>query len=344
MIVFIILGILLLTILFAANALSAPRYRGPISDHFNGKEFFTPYGKQPAGFTDVLKWMTNRKKGEWKENLSANYGVRPLTFEKDPIRITFINHSTFLIQVDGVNIITDPVYSKRVSPFSWAGPKRMKLPGIRFEDLPRIDVVLLSHNHYDHLDLQTVRTLFGAHHPTFITPLGVKAFLEQEKIKGAIELDWWQMHQLKNSTRVQAVPAQHFSGRGLFDRNATLWCGYTLQTSKGIIYFAGDSGYNDFIFKEIAEKVGSIKVSILPIGAYKPYWFMSAVHTSPEDAVRAHIDLQSQNSIASHFGTFPLADEGEDDPRKDLAIALNKYNINDGTFLALKEGEFKVYE
>jgi L-ascorbate metabolism protein UlaG (beta-lactamase superfamily) len=336
--------LVLLTIYFAATSFSGPRYKGPITDHFDGKKFFTPNGKAPAGLGDVLKWVSNRKVGPWKENLSEAYGVRPLTHEKDNIRITFINHSTFLIQVDGVNILTDPIYSKRASPFSWAGPKRMRLPGIKFEDLPRIHVVLLSHNHYDHLDLQTVRTLFGGHHPQFITPLGVKAFLQGEKIKGATDLDWWESQEIKNGIVVQAVPAQHFSGRGLLDRDGTLWCGYMLRTSKGVIYFAGDSGYNDHIFKEIAEKTAPIKISILPIGAYKPYWFMSAVHTSPEDAVKAHLDLKSQNSIASHFGTFPLADEGLEDPKRDLAIALSKYNVNEQEFVTLAEGEVKIFE
>jgi L-ascorbate metabolism protein UlaG (beta-lactamase superfamily) len=345
MIVFLLILVLAVLSIFVAGAsFSGPRYNGPVSDHFDGKKFFTPNAKKPAGLGDVLKWITNRQKGEWKENVSADYGVRPLTHEKDHVRITFINHSTFLIQVDGVNILTDPIYSKRASPFTWAGPKRMRLPGIKFEDLPRIHVVLLSHNHYDHLNIQTVRTIFGGHHPQFITPLGVKAFLEEEKIKGATDLDWWQSVELKNSIVVQAVPAQHFSGRGLLDRDASLWCGYMLRTSKGTIYFAGDSGYNEHIFKEIGEKTGPIRISILPIGAYKPYWFMSAVHTSPEDAVKAHIDVKSQNSIASHFGTFPLADEGLDEPKRDLGAALGKYNINERDFVTLKEGEVKIFE
>jgi L-ascorbate metabolism protein UlaG (beta-lactamase superfamily) len=330
-------------IFITGGVFSGPRYTGPVSDHFDGKNFFTPNGRKAGTFSDVLKWMLNRDKTKWTEEGTPTYGAHPLGVEKENIRITFINHSTFLIQVDGVNILTDPIYSQRASPLRWAGPRRMRSPGIKFENLPRIDVVLISHNHYDHLDLPTIRTISGSHHPKFITPLGVSAYLTGQQIAGVSELDWWQNEEVKNGIIIQAVPAQHFSGRGLFDRDATLWCGFTIKTSKGLIYFAGDSGYNENIFKEIAEKTGSIKISILPIGAYKPYWFMSAVHTSPEDAVKAHIDLKSRNSIASHFGTFPLADEGHDDPPKDLLVALKK-GLEAETFVALGQGEVKIFE
>jgi L-ascorbate metabolism protein UlaG (beta-lactamase superfamily) len=339
---FVLLAIAIIAIV--GGGVSGPKYKGQPSDHFDGEKFHTPNARKPEGFGGVLKWMLNRDRGIWTEDLTAAYGPRPLAFEKDNIRITFINHSTFLIQVDGVNILTDPIYSKRASPFEWAGPKRMRLPGIKFDDLPRIDAVLISHNHYDHLDIQTLRTLFGANHPKFITPLGVKAFLDDEKISGATDLDWWQQTELKNSVSVTAVPAQHFSGRGFFDRDATLWCGYTIQTSKGVIYFAGDTGYNETMFKEIGDKSGPIKISLLPIGAYKPYWFMSPVHTSPEDAVKIHLDIKSQNSIGIHFGTFPLADEAYDDPVKDLRSALGKYNLKENEFVTLQHGEVKVFE
>jgi L-ascorbate metabolism protein UlaG (beta-lactamase superfamily) len=341
-VLFILLAVAVVVIV--ASSISGPKYTGNASDHFDGKKFFTPDAVKPEGFGGVLKWMTNRERGTWAEDLKPAYGTRPLAFEKENIRITFINHSTFLIQADGVNILTDPIYGKRASPFDWAGPKRMRLPGIKFEDLPRIDAVLISHNHYDHLDIQTLRTIFGSHHPKFITPLGVKALLDGEDISGVTDLDWWQQAELKNSVSVTAVPAQHFSGRGLLDRDATLWCGYTIKTSKGNIYFAGDTGYNEKMFKEIGAKSGPIKISLLPIGAYKPYWFMSPVHTSPEDAVKIHLDLKSENSIGIHFGTFPLADEAYDDPVKDLHLALAKYNVKETDFVALKQGEVKIFE
>lgn len=346
MIFTILLILLTVPVLFVTVGayLSAPRYKGLASDHYDGKKFINPGNVKPQGLKEVLRWMLNRKRGEWKENKTETYGQRPLAHEKENIRVTFVNHSTFLIQVDGLNILTDPVWSTRTSPFSWAGPRRMRLPGIKFEDLPRIHVVLISHNHYDHLDLPTMRTVFGAHHPKIVTPLGVKAFFDEERIAGATDLDWWQETQLSDSVTVQAVPAQHFSGRGMLDRDATLWCGYVLKTSKGNIYFAGDTGYNDAMFKEIGERIGNMKVALLPIGAYKPAWFMSPVHTSPEEAVRIHLDVRSQNSIATHFGTFPLADEGSEEPVADLKAALARYNLNEEKFVALKEGEVRIIE
>jgi L-ascorbate metabolism protein UlaG (beta-lactamase superfamily) len=205
-------------------------------------------------------------------------------------------------------------------------------------------VVLLSHNHYDHLDIATMRMVFGAHHPKIVTPLGVKTFLDTESIAGATDMDWWDELELSESIKVTAVPAQHFSGRGMLDRDSTLWCGYVLETSKGKIYFAGDTGYNDHTFKEIGKKMGTMKVSLLPIGAYKPEWFMSPIHVSPEQAVKIHLDVKSTLSIGTHFGTFSLADEGAEDPVNDLKIALAKYNVNEEQFIALKEGDVKIIE
>lgn len=325
-------------------SLSAPKYKGPLSDHFDGKKFRNPGNVRPQQLRDVFKWMMNRRRGKWIEDKSENYGKRPLDHEKNGIRITFINHSTFLIQVDGLNIITDPVWSARVSPFTWAGPKRMRLPGIKFENLPRIHAVLVSHNHYDHLDIPTMRLIFGAHHPQIITPLGVKQFLDNERIAGSQDLDWWQQAKLSDSVTVQSVPAQHFSARGAFDRDATLWCGYMLKTSKGNIYFAGDTGYNDKTFKEIGDRTGQIRVSLIPIGAYKPEWFMSPIHVSPDEAVKIHMDVKSRFSIGTHFGTFPLADEAQNDPINDLKIALTKYQVNEETFITMREGEVQVFE
>jgi L-ascorbate metabolism protein UlaG (beta-lactamase superfamily) len=320
--------------------LSAPRYHGPVTDHFNGKKFINPTGVQAKGLKDVWRWMLNRKREPWQPQKSDQSGKRPLDFFKDGIRITFVNHSTFLIQVDGVNILTDPVWSPRTSPFTWAGPKRMREPGLRFEDLPRIHYVLLSHNHYDHLDIKTMHLIHGAHHPEkIITPLGVKSFFDQEKVNSSIEIDWWDEVVLNDRIKVQAVPAQHFSGRGMLDRDATLWCGYVLTTTAGKIYFAGDTGYNEKTFKEIGERNGGFELSIIPIGAYKPRWFMSPIHADPAEAVKIHLDAKSRVSVASHFGTFPLADDGANDPVDDLHEALAKNNLTSQQFLVLKEGE-----
>ena len=336
--------VVIATVFILGITISAPAYRGPRSDHYNGKAFTNPTGVKAKGGLEVFKWMLNRKQGPWKEINSPAYGPRPLTHFKDGIRVTFVNHSTFLIQVDGVNILTDPVWSKRVSPYSWIGPKRKRPPGIRFEDLPRIHLVLLTHNHYDHLDLQTMRMVFGGHHPRIVTPLGVKKFLDDHYITGAVERDWWQEVEPVSGLRVQAVPAQHFSGRGLIDRDATLWCGYVIKSTAGNIYFAGDTGYNPVTFQEIGSRCLPIKLSLLPIGAYKPAWFMAPIHVSPEESVKIHKDTKSQTSIAMHFGTFPLADDSSDDPVRDLRTAMDKHQVSEGEFIVLSEGEAKIFD
>jgi L-ascorbate metabolism protein UlaG (beta-lactamase superfamily) len=340
----VLIAILALTFYSIGVSLSGPKYRGPVSDHFNGSRFINYGNVKVKGGMELLKWMFNRKQGRWHEDNSENYCKHPLSHYKGGIRITFVNHSTFLIQADGLNILTDPVWSKRVSPFSWIGPKRMKLPGIKFEDLPKIHVVLLTHNHYDHLDLDTLRTVFGAHHPKIITPLGVKALLDHAYISGAADADWWDEILLENGVNVQMVPAQHFSGRGFLDRDATLWCGYVIRTNSGNVYFAGDTGYHEQIFKDIGLRCAPVKVSLLPIGAYKPSWFMSPIHTSPEESIKIHREVKSLTSIGMHFGTFPLADDGCDDPVIDLKAAMEKCQLKAEEFLVLKEGEFRVFE
>ena len=337
---FIFLGTLALGFIFigwVGYFISGPKYKGPVSDHFDGRRFINPGSIKAKGFREVLKWMVARKQGEWKE-VPAGHGEKPASHFDNGIRITFVNHSTFLIQVDGVNILTDPVFSERTSPVQWAGPRRMRPPGILLEDLPAIDVLILSHNHWDHLDIAAVKKIHALHHPKIITPLGVKAFLDREGVTGAKDIDWWQEVEINTLLKIQSVPAQHFSGRGTFDRDATLWCGYVIHRRGGNIYFAGDTGYNDQTFKEIGERCAPIQVALLPIGAYKPKWFMSPIHCSPEEAVKIHREVRSKNSIATHFGTFPLADDGQTDPVAELNKALQEAGIDSETFLVLKEG------
>jgi len=329
--------IVLLSLPFIIGVLlSAPVYKGPVSDHFNGKTFINPKGLRTQGLLGVLKWMRNRKPGKWVyRNLQP--GPRPLPRYDGGVRITFVNHSTFLIQVDGVNIITDPVWSERVSPFTFAGPKRMRPPGILFDDLPRIDLVLLSHNHYDHLDITTLKRIHDKYNPRYIVPLGVGAYLKSKNITSVQELDWWQTTSFGAAFTIEAVPAQHFSGRGTADRDKTLWCGFAIHGNHGNIYFAGDTGYNPDTFKEIGVRTRPT-IAIIPIGAFKPEWFMAPIHCSPAQAVEIYKDLGSPQGIASHFGTFPLADDSCEDPVEGIKNALRREGISEDRFLILSEG------
>lgn len=316
------------------GTLSAPGYKGPKSDHFDGKKFLNIGGVQSKGFLDVIRWMVSRDHGPWTKNYETEVGEKPAAVS-DSLTITFVNHSTFLIQWKELNILTDPIWSDRCSPFSFAGPQRMRPPGLKFEDLPSIDLVLLSHNHYDHLDLPTLLMLEEAHQPTFIVPLGVKAYLDENDIKNTMEMDWWA--EIDNRIKITSVPAQHFSSRGMFDRDQTLWCGYVLEADQQKLYFAGDTGYGDF-FKEIGKKLGPMDVSLIPIGAYLPKWFMSPIHVSPEEAIKIHQDVESKQSVAMHFGTFPLADDGMGRAEEDLLLALEKSKIKQDKFLIPSEG------
>lgn len=324
--------------------INAPTYNGPKTDHFDGKKFSNLDGIRARGFTDIIKWALTEEPGEWKElnEKDVSYGKPPIAkIEDGSIHVTFVNHATFLIQACGLNILTDPIWSLRASPFQWIGPKRMRPPGIRFEDLPDIDLVLISHNHYDHLDIHTVKRLQEEHNPQFITPLGVSLFLHQHGITNTVEMDWWESREADNAISISAVPSQHFSGRGLSDRDKTLWCGYVLQTKAGTVYFAGDSGYDGF-FEKIGSTFNPIDLALIPIGAYRPRWFMEPIHVDPEQAVQIHRDVGARKSIGMHFGTFPLADDGMNEPQADLAKAKEKYGLAEDAFITLEQGGREV--
>lgn len=333
----------LITALFVVELIiAAPPYLEEDSDHFDGNKFINPGNLDGHTYFDVLKWWSSgNDKGFWEKitgDDTANYTKPVFQTTADNLHITFVNHATFLIQIDGMNILTDPIWSERASPFQWIGPKRMRKPGIALEDLPVIDTVLISHNHYDHLDIHAVKRLHEKYDPEFVVPLGVEKLLHKNSITKTTHLDWWDEMQTNQGLRLTAVPARHFSGRGLFDRNKTLWCGYVLHTSVGNVYFAGDSGYGDF-FKEIGHRLGPMHTSMIPIGAYKPRWFMAEIHMSPEEAVLAHRDVQSQQSIAMHFGTFPMADDGMFEAIEDLEIARKNADISEQQFRVLEEGD-----
>lgn len=328
--------IILFTILAMGWYISAPGYQGPESPHFNGKTFLNKGGAESKGLLSVFKWIIGRDQGPWAKKYDVEIGPKPTAFSGEDLLVTFVNHSTFLIQWHELNILTDPIWSERCSPFSFVGPQRMRPPGIHYADLPNIDMVLLSHNHYDHLDLPTLSKLEADFSPLFIVPLGVGALLTKKGIKNIVELDWWA--EIKNGINIKALPAQHFSGRGMFDRNKTLWSGYLLEHSGKKIYFAGDTGYGE-IFREIGKKEGPFDLAIIPIGAYMPKWFMSPIHISPAEAVKLHQDVRARKSIAMHFGTFPLADDGQGKAEEDLILALDSLGVPQQDFLIPVEGE-----
>lgn len=321
-------------------AVSKPGYEGPKSDHFNGTTFENPGEVPSKDFFDVMKWYFQRDQGEWSvvPEEEITFAERPDDNVTTGMKITYVNHSTFLIQTAGVNILTDPVWSERVSPMSFAGPKRFRPPGVRFEDLPPIDLIIISHNHYDHLDINTLKKLNEQFEPRVIVPLGVDLYLNQEGIENTLALDWKEKQPIDSDITIHSVQAQHFSARGLFDRDKTFWSGYVIDTPVGSVYFAGDTGYGDF-FKQIGEQHPNIKVGLIPIGAYKPRWFMKPMHVNPEEAIQIHKDVGAEISFGMHFGTFPLADDGMKDPENDFTQAMQQPENTGVNFKLLTEGD-----
>ncbi len=294
---------------------SAPRYVGPVSDHFDGQRFYTPGAPEPSrGVSKLLQWRLHREEGPWKDYREEPYGAAPpQRVAPGALRVTFINHATTLIQLDGVNVLTDPIYAERASPLGFAGPRRVRPPGIRFDELPVIHAVVLSHNHYDHMDVETLKRLQGAFPGVQIfAGLGNKQFLEAKGLERVSELDWWQSTQLgATPVKLTSVPTQHFSNRGLTDDDGTLWTGFVIEGTAGRAYFAGDTAYGPH-FKTVGEKLGPFRLAVLPIGAYLPEWFMAPVHMTPADAVKAKAELTASVMVPMHYGTFPLADDGEE--------------------------------
>jgi L-ascorbate metabolism protein UlaG (beta-lactamase superfamily) len=308
----------------AGRMLAAPPYRGPPSDHFDGRQFHNQIAGAHRGVGRFLRWQLTRDRGPWPGHADAPFGPPPpARVGRGDLRITFVNHATALIQMDGLNVLTDPIWSERCSPLSWAGPRRHRPPGIRFEDLPPIDVVLISHNHYDHLDLPTLQRLASTHHPRVVTGLGNGALLAASGIPGAVELDWGQEAGLSSEVRVVAVPARHTSARGFGDRDRTLWVGFVVVGPGGPVYFAGDTGFGPH-FDEIRRRFGPPRLAVLPIGSFRPEWYMAPVHMSPADALRAHHALGARTSVGVHFGTFALTDDGETEPPARLAALLEQ--------------------
>ena len=326
------------TALIGACVLGAPRYTGPKSDHFDGQVFVNAGGVTEQGTAALLQWVVDRDVGPWRTWTDAPRGTKPpARVGAGDLRATFVNHATVLLQMDGLNILTDPIWSDRASPVRWAGPSRVRPPGIRFDDLPPIDVVLISHNHYDHMDLPTLERLHARDAPRMFVGLGNRPTLEGAGIERVQELDWWG-EQAVGDVTVISVPVQHFSNRSFTDRNYTLWTGYVIDGPAGRVYFAGDTGFGPH-FEAVGQRFGPLRLALLPIGAYKPEWFMHPIHISPAEAVAAHQKLRAFTSLAIHFGTFMLGDDGQHEPVRALAQALDSARLRRRRFWVLGFGE-----
>lgn len=314
-------------------------YQGPASDHFDGARFFNPGQRSTdRGLGALLRWKLAGAAARWP----ASVPVTPARPEAAVagLRITMVGHASLLIQAAGVNILTDPVWSTRASPFARIGPKRVTAPGITFEDLPPIHAVLISHCHYDHFDVATLRRLQETHAPLFAMPLGNDAILKAAVpgVRCAVG-DWWDRLPLGDAFASTLTPAYHWGNRWPSDVRMALWSGHYLQTPAGSVWFVGDTGYGDgAIFTAVRARLGAPNAALIPIGAYEPRWFMAAQHVNPEEAVRIFQAVGAGWAVGIHWGTFQLTDEAREAPRLALATALSAAGIAPDRFVAGKPG------
>lgn len=311
----------------------------PPSDHFNGKTFFNPQHVNRT-WREVMQWRRTSQPTPWPKQVALAPQPPPPTQQGREIVATWINHATFLLQTPRGNILTDPQFSDRCGPFGLAGPRRVHAPGIALADLPRIDLILLSHDHYDHCDLASLRALARAHTDVVaITPLRNRVLLTRAGLNTVVELDWWQAHTPAAGLKVTLTPSRHWSNRLTGRRNGRLWGGFHLQFADRACWFAGDTGYDATLFPAIREKLGAPDLALIPIGAYEPRWFMSAQHCNPAEAVQIHRDVGARTSLAMHWGTWQLTDEGREEPVAALAAARTAVGLAPEDFRALAPGE-----
>lgn len=317
-----------------------PYYHGPPSDHFDGNRFFNPH--QPStdrSLSELLRWRFSGGHERWPAATTTRQVVPDIRV--DGLRVTLVGHATVLIQVSGRNILVDPVWSARASPVRWAGPRRVNAPGISFEDLPPIDVVLLTHNHYDHLDTSTLKRLWDRDGPRIIAPLGNDAVVASALPRTEVEAhDWREKVDLGDDAFIWLHPANHWSARGVRDRRMALWCGFVISAPAGTVYVSGDTAYGDGqVFRDVKLGYPPIDVAILPIGAYAPRWFMKDQHVDPAEAVRIMLDCGAVQALGIHWGTFPLTDEARLAPREALRAELARLRLDETRFPALEPGE-----
>ena len=336
-------AIVVISLLIAACTSVNPYY-DPALPHRGAEGFRNTHSVAREG--SFWKWQMER----WREDLpkppANGYDFPLATPEVDFLRanrtattLTWVGHATVLLQTAGRNLLTDPHFTERASPVSFYGPKRKVRPGLAIEQLPKIDAVVISHNHFDHLDLGSIRMLAaqGGGSPRFFVPLGLAPWFRDQGVDNVVEMDWWQSIEFGGVT-IRCVPVQHWSRRSLMDRNQTLWGGWIVEQPDFRFFFAGDAGYSED-FREIGRRYGPFDVAAIPVGGYKPRWFMSAFHIDPDEAVRIHRELAARHSLGVHWGTFELTDEPLDEPPRALATARRKAGIADDRFFVLKHGE-----
>lgn len=334
--IFLFLVITLSVLIINSNR---PLYHGPVSDHFDGVHFFQEGSDH--SFTDMVKWLWQMETVEWPEWIDDPPQPKPVErVNNGELKVTYINHGTLLIQMDGINILTDPIWSMRAGPISWLGTKRVRAPGVAMNDLPKIDIILISHDHYDHLDLATLKQLAERDRPVALVGLGVKTVLGSLNFASVREMDWWQNYAIKaGDMRFTFVPSVHNSGRGILGGNRTLWGGFVIEGKAGRVYFAGDTAYGSFL-DLIKKRFEGFRLAIFPIGSYEERWFMKNQHMNPDDAVKAHRLLNVEQSVGMHFGTFAEHPEQTIDAHeKDLLTALKKYGVKESEFWVLGFGE-----
>lgn len=298
-----------------------------------------------AGFNEMAPWIAGKLGDIFssapKYDIPREFNDGSIIKEQRPYTVTWIGHATALIQMEGKNILTDPVWSGRVGPFKWAGSPRVSEPGMPIEKLPPIDIVLISHNHYDHLDESSIEEIADRNPKAkYFVPLRVRDWFEDKGIRNVEEYDWWEGGTF-SGLKIICTPAQHFSGRWINDRNQSLWCSWVIQGKKRF-YFGGDSGYCSH-FENIGKKFGPFDLTMIPIGAYEPRRLMKPVHMNPEEAVQTQIDLRGKKMLGIHWGTFVLTDEPMDEPPKKLTEAVSARNLPREDFWALKLGETREW-
>ena len=320
-------------------------YRGPASDHFDGQRFFNPEGDAPRtgpargiGFDRLWRAVTGQRTNQWPASIPVTSSKPAVRVDGGAMRVTWIGHATVLVQTQGLNILTDPIWSDQAGPWNMVGPNRVRAPGVRFDDLPKIDLVLISHNHYDHLDLPTLQRLAQRDRPLIVTSLGNDAMLKSHGID-AVARDWDGVVPVRPGVSVIVERVHHWSTRWAEDRNRALWSGFTIVLPGGNIFFAGDTGWGDGTWPKLAARHGPFRFAILPIGAYFPREVFARHHIDPAQAIEVFRTLGADHALGVHWGTFQLTDEGPDMPRTELAERLKAAGVAPGRFVTTQPGE-----